>query len=289
MPDKDRAQRRWSHFTQDDVQRMAKATPPEEYRHGEWGEGPYMPAFSGDLVGRRFEIDFTDGLRAVYEFTGVNELKWSFGGDEHTDICDVHTITPNLYFVNHYVVDSKPPEAHQVVIDLDNGLVTLNVATMNHPIEPRDVMRTFHFGFITNCGYEDPGYRHDFTTDMVGRAIYWTYHERGPKIKHMYITPFFYTVSGVRSPDWAASNPADYVKIRDGVYVFSFLEWRQSGAQGFFLMDFYQMHDVGCFFGMEPEGIVCYTIGAKGEWADYLYTLPGDAPRATGFGWEKKD
>ena len=65
MPDKDRAQRRWSHFTQDDVQRMAKATPPEEYRHGEWGEGPYMPAFSGDLVGRRFEIDVTDGLKAV--------------------------------------------------------------------------------------------------------------------------------------------------------------------------------------------------------------------------------
>jgi hypothetical protein len=100
---------------------MAKATPPERYRHGEWGEGPYMPAFSGDLVGRRFEMEFTDGLKAVYEFTGVNELKWSFGEEEHTDLCDVHTITSNLYFVNHYVVDSRPPEAHQVVIDLDNG------------------------------------------------------------------------------------------------------------------------------------------------------------------------
>ena len=52
-------------------------------------------------------------------------------------------------------------------------------------------------------------------------------------------------------------------------------------------MDFYQMHDVGCFFGLEPEGIVCYSIGAKGEWVEHLFTLPNDADRATGFGWEK--
>ena len=69
-------------------------------------------------------------------------------------------------------------------MDLDNGLVTLNVAKMNHPIEPHDIVRVFHFGFITNQGYEDPGYRHDFTTDMVGRAIYWTYKEGMPRIKH---------------------------------------------------------------------------------------------------------
>ncbi len=287
MPDKDRMQRRWSHLTQQDVQRIADATPPEKYRHGEWGSGPYMPEYSGDLVGRKFVMDFSDGLKAEYEFTDTQELKWTFGNEVHTDYCDVHTITPNLYFINHYVVGSNPPEAHQLVVDLDNGLVTMNVAKMNHPIEPHDIVRVFHFGFITNQGYEDPGYRHDFTTDLVGRAIYWTYKEGMPRIKHMYITPFFYTVTGVRNPDWAATNPADYVKIRDGVYIFSFLEWRQNGAQGFFLMDLYQMHDVGCFYGLEPEGIVCYSVGAKGEWADYLYTLPDDAPRATGFGWEK--
>ena len=286
MPDENRAQRRWSHFTQDDIGRMARATPPERYRHGEWGEGPYMPSRSLDLVGRRFEMTFTDGLKAVYEFPGAEEVRWNFGSGTHTDECDVHTITPDLYFVNHLVVGSDPPEAHQLVLDLSNGLVTLNVAALNHPIEPRDVKRTFRFGFITNCGYEDPGFRHDFTTDMVGRAIYWTYKEGMPKIKHIYLTPYFYTVTSMRDPDWAATNPADYVKIRDGVYIFSFLEWRQSGAQGFFLMDFYRMHDVGCFFGMEPEGIVCYTVGAKGEWAEHLYTLPDDAPRATGFGWE---
>ncbi len=266
---------------------MADATPPEKFRKGDWGGGPYMPAQSTDLVGRTFEIKCDDGLEITYAFTDKEKLVWNSGDGGHSDICDVHTITPGLYFVNHYVLGSAPPESHQLVLDLDNGLVTLNIAKLDHPEEPRDVVRKFHFGLITNCGYTDPGYRHSFTEDMVGRAIYWSYKDDRPAVKHMYITPYFYTVSGTRTPDWAASNPADYVKIRDGVYVFSFLEWRQSGAQGFFLMDFWKMHDVGCFFGMEPEGVVCYTIGAKGEWADYLYTLPGNRERNSGFGWEK--
>ena len=67
---------------------------------------------------------------------------------------------------------------------------------------------------------------------------------------------------------WMASNPADYVKITDDVFIFSFVEERQGGTQGFFVINTKELHDVGSFFGLQPHGLECYTFGAKGEWSE---------------------
>jgi hypothetical protein len=50
---------------------------------------------------------------------------------------------------------------------------------------------------------------------------------------------------------------------------------------------YFMIRDAGCFYGLEPGGIVCFSVSVKGEGADYLYTLPDNAPRAAGSGWGK--
>ena len=65
-----------------------------------------------------------------------------------------------------------------------------------------------------------------------------------------------------------ASNPADFVKIADNLYIFSFLEERQGGAQGLFLMDLDEMHDVASFYSINgDQQFECYMAGAVGRFA----------------------
>jgi hypothetical protein len=65
-----------------------------------------------------------------------------------------------------------------------------------------------------------------------------------------------------------ACNPADYVKIRDDLFLFSFVEERQVGVQAVFLIDLTRMHDVGCFYGVSNGHFTSACIGAVGEMAD---------------------
>ena len=177
---------------------------------------------------------------------------------------------PHIVFVQQYVQGSVPPTAHSLVIDTETGLVTLCRATIGVPAAAREVSRTWHFGLIE--GYADPGYRHAHTTELVGKAVFWTYYEKEQvRVKHIYSAPLYYSYTMLDPATgncWMASNPADYVKITDDVFIFSFVEERQGGTQGFFAINTKELHDVGSFFGLQPHGLECYTFGAKGEWSE---------------------
>ena len=172
--------------------------------------------------------------------------------------------------MQQYVQGSAPPTAHSLVIDMETGLVTLCRATIGVPAAAREVSRTWHFGLIE--GYADPGYRHAHTTELVGKAVFWTYYEKEQvRVKHIYSAPLYYSYTMLDPATgncWMASNPADYVKITDDVFIFSFVEERQGGTQGFFVINTKELHDVGSFFGLQPHGLECYTFGAKGEWSE---------------------
>lgn len=158
-----------------------------------------------------------------------------------------------------------PPQAKTLVIDANVGLVTLCEAHFGNGIEAREVAHHFMFGRIE--GFSDPGYRHHFTSKMVGKAIYWTYHDGMPPIKHIYSSEYYYTyVMQFGDRCWMASNPADFIEIRDNLYIFSFIEERQAGTQGFFLINLDTLRDVGSFLGINTQGnFECYTVGAKGK------------------------
>ena len=272
-----RMQRRWSNFTAADVQLIADRTTVEQYTSGGFAKADFKPDYTDALAGKKLEIAFADGLHYTFDFKDAHQLFWSCDAaanqNESSEAYYEALLVPgapHIVFVQQYVQGSAPPTAHSLVIDTETGLVTLCLATIGVPAAAREVSRTWHFGLIE--GYADPGYRHAHTTELVGKAVFWTYYEKEQvRVKHIYSAPLYYSYTMLDPATgncWMASNPADYVKITDDVFIFSFVEERQGGTQGFFVINTKELHDVGSFFGLQPHGLECYTFGDKGEWSE---------------------
>ena len=262
----ERMPRRWRSIPADEVQKKFDESTPEMYASGGLGNGPYALPSAESLVGKSFTFVF-DGLKDLhYTFTELHLLHVQQGDLEQDVFYQGHEIESGVYFFVHIVKGSVPPAFKVVVADTNTGLVTLTDAHIGNGYEPREVAREFFFGKIAG-DYNYPEELHGFTSDLVGKAIWWTYKEPMPPIKHIYSCEYYYTyvmASGERC--WMASNPADFIRINDHLYIFTFVEERQTGVQGFFLINMNTLHDVGCFCGINGEELFeCYTVGAKGE------------------------
>ena len=272
----ERMERRWSQLTPADVQLLADNTPPEKFAYGgPFGFSPYMVPELDILNGKSFAMTFSDGTKLNYRFVEKHKLFWSENGsEEREEFCQVHLCpgTDYIYFVNHYVHGSKPPRAMTLVIDSSNGLVTAVDAHIGVPNSAIEVGRTFRFGRIDGSDESIP--LHSWTNDMIGTAIIWDYGPKAPgAVKHIYTMPMYYSYVMINGDKcWTASNPADYVKIADNIYIFGFVEERQGGMESVFLMNLKEMHDVGAFFGIGMNGLSCKTVGAKGTYST-MYTV----------------
>ncbi len=260
----ERMVRRWRSISGEEVQKKFEESTPEQYGSGGL-QGDYMPAYSEKLIGKIFDFTFDDYETCSYCFTGLHELTWRQGAECHEEYYQGHEAEEGIWFVHHVIKGSCPPQARTLVIDENTGLVTLIHAQFGNGCEAREVARTFHFGRI--AGADSTAKLHHFTDELVGVAIQWTYFKDRMAIKHIYSSEYYYTyVMQLKDLCWMASNPADFVKISDHLYLFSFLEERQAGTQAVFLINMDTLHDVGSFLGINSEEqFESYTIGAKGE------------------------
>ena len=283
-----RMERRWSVLTKQEVQNLADMSTPERYTNMMgWLKGEYAPENTGDLAGKHIKLLFEDEA-ILYEFTDRNHLRWHEGDTWHEDYYEAVKAPEEegMYFLEHYVKGSVPPAARTLILDFNTGLVTVVRASIGVPASPIEVTRTFSFGIM--AGYEDHDVRHHFTEDLVGTAITWTYTENAPGsatgyIKHIYSSPVYYSYA-MENRDgefWMAANPADYVKINDHMYVFSFIEERQTGSQGVFLINMNTLHDVGSFFSISVYGLQCGVTGAVGKLSSaYSYEICEERKKA---------
>lgn len=258
--------RRWKSLTAEEVQALADASSPEIYTNLGFSHGPYMPPYSGDLDGKTLTFCFEDAPSCTYVFTGLHDLEWTQEGVTHHDYYMCLPSRPGIYLVQHHIVGSAPPQGRSVIIDLNTGLVTVCHARIGNKAAAREVSHRFFFGRIKGT---EGGPLHAFTRELVGKAIVWTYSHDDFHVKHMYTSEYYYTYAMLKGGEcWMASNPADFVKIADNLYVFSFLEERQGGAQGLFLMDLDAMHDVASFYSINgDQQFECYMAGAVGRFA----------------------
>lgn len=269
--------RRWKHLTSEEVQAKVDGSTPEIYANGGLANGPYKPEYCKNLIGMKFELCFDDFLNIHYEFKELHELIWKTDKEEHMEYYMGHEFGEGIYFIHHFVKGSKPGEVVTLVIDTVKGLVTMCRGELGNELAPREMLHDFYFGII--AGYSSyPPKKHHFTSDLVGKAIEWDYGKEMHPIKHVYSTEYYYTYV-MRQEDrcWVASNPADFVKISDHLYIFSFIEERQAGIQGLFLINTDTLHDVGCFSGINGmDNFECYTVGAKGVWTTMETYLASD-------------
>jgi len=270
---RERMPRTWNYLSEETVKALVLTAKPEVFGTGGLANGPHMPAFSEDLTDKRFALQF-ENRSVEYYFMEKHRVLWKWNdGIWYEGYCQYAKSEDGIYFVQHTCFEEEFLGGMTLVLDFNNGRVTAIEASFGNYRAPREIERQFLFGRISGVENELP--LHDFTEDLVGKAILWSYHPHMDPIKHVYTSPLYYTyVMRSEHSEWIASNPADYVKISDNLYLVSFLEERQTGIQGSFLINTKTLTDVGSFFGINgSDQFECYLVGAKGEWVTGEYRI----------------
>lgn len=270
-----RMPRVWNPLTEEEVCRIVSGTSVEQFSVAGLANGPYMPPFSSALTGQKVTFVFPEG-KLSYEFLGQHQLRWSTDGDKwQEEFCQIAESEPGIFFIQHIRSLQPSRGAGTLIWDQNTGLVTVCLAKFGNYRAPREVERQFWFGEQLDSAYPRSGEKHHFDDGLVGKSVRWTYHEDMMAIQHIYTSPLYYTyVMRPGELEWIATNPADYVKINDHLFIFSFLEERQTGVQGLFLINTETLLDVGSFFGLNGEDkFECYMVGAKGEWVEGNFRL----------------
>ena len=128
-----------------------------------------------------------------------------------------------------------------------------------------EVSYKIRFGMIETEGLTPPRYvRHAFTDELLGQAFTWNYADTLTSL-HVYSTPhsFSWTIfldNGALGMQW--SSPARYVELRDGVYLFTWVEEACNGGEGAIVINTRTMHDCGFSFSGGKDGLELGTIGA---------------------------
>lgn len=257
------------------------------------GASQYRNAFCHEFAGKQLalRLDRQEDVNIVF-LTG-HELIWTWhGGETSKEYYDCAKLDETTYFVNFEFRGKTPRTNLSLVIDYEQGLVTLvNCYTHHHSQYPYLIDCEYDFGYIVEEGKEPPLMRHGFTTDLVGKRIKWTYSPHF-SIVHVYYHPNYMRVTfdpadnPPRNPEAEAEmarNPYDektwYIKIKDGVYLVNCSEQNMSrrgltGNSMMFLEDLKRMHDVGRSFGHATDkmtGVIHgenYIFGAYGKWVE---------------------
>ena len=238
------------------------------------------PPFSEKLAGKVLTIKFGDHPELTYKFDSAESLEWSEAGSpfkkEYCQTMELYEGS-NLFYLNHVRSYTFPTVGLAFIIDMDKGLVTLVHASIGGNDRIREVDRSFHFGYIANEGGTAPQQLHDFTKEMEDLIIDWNYDKKGSVVaRHIYVNHKYkfdrILINGATIN--CTGMYCDYVKIRDNIYIMSWIETNTQGVQGCALIDLRdrsKVYDVGSFFGINRAGnFESYTFGAKGVIQEHI-------------------
>lgn len=239
------------------------------------GKEKKMMEHTGMLDNRNFSLVFDNGSVWEYEIGTDFTMRFRTGGGEwKTERYDAFEADDQLIFFTHTTDNDCPIDALQYAIDLKNGLVTCIRSTFDNPKSPRDPRQEWLFGVIRAEGISPATKeRHHFTDELLGRSYTWEYSDEIAS-QHIYTTTESFTYAIITNSEVSVmgSFPCRYVKIRDGVYMLSWIEMRSQGIQGILLFNTKTMHDCGTCHGMTHDQTFEFnTFGAESRSAGQYY------------------
>jgi hypothetical protein len=247
----------------------------------------YAPPRNFELIGERFVFAMDDGYDYVLNFIDEDIVEWYWLGEEPKRaeyFCQKGDDT--TYLISFELPNVVPRVNHTLVIDRENALVTRLISKIGtNPKLPYLMNTEYVFGAIRQGDAEIKPYpRHGFTSDLIGTTVQWTYGAEMATV-HVYYCTDFYRITYPRDPAFSAEaeqmntmfenilselpgsdEPVKYIKIKDGLYLFSLIEAngeRILGAKmGFrsntlcFLQNYKRLYQVGRAFGTSttPDG-----------------------------------
>lgn len=248
-------------YSYDEVCELCRKT--DLTKHSEsWLISHYRPPFADYFVGKEYKFIFDNGVTLYYKFTDKHTLSWSEDGEhfEEEYYEALESTIKKVFLVHHIRHNYIPFEGMTLVIDTEAELITwvdLNLGTEECD---KNVRREIFFGYYG----AEKAERHHFTEEMAGVILDWKYSDDFV-IRHSYVTPYSATSPGEPTDNdeeyiFRKTLPAQYVKIRPGLYIVSFIE--DGGSEFGLLIDLEHLHDVGALFGLGEKGLSTYTIGA---------------------------
>jgi hypothetical protein len=227
------------------------------------------------LVGKEFTVRYDGGGPAWnYKFDDIKKLRWRKDGETqwHEEVYEAFEPDDDLIFFSHMQSGTRPPQNVQIVLDFANGLTSCVNSQLGSKYMANEVSYNITFGVVEMNGFAAPKYmRHAHTDELAGQAYTWNYSDNLTSM-HVYSTPHSYSWTifmdnGALGMQW--SSPSQYVKIRDGVYLFSWVEEACNGGQGTIVINAKTMHDCGFSFGGGKQGLNLGTMGAYARHAGF--------------------
>ena len=232
--------------------------------------GHNMP-FTDLLVGKKLTLRYDDGGPVRhYEVTEKYKLRYREDGESrwHEEEYRAYEADEKLVWFSHNLTDSQPRASVQVALDLTNGLTTCIHSWMGTPYYGNETSYRALFGVAEMEGVEPPRYvRHELTDELLGEAFSWSYNDQMTSM-HLYTTPHssawtIFTQSQALGAQWCA--PCLYVKVRDGVYIFTINEEACNGAEMCVMINTKITHDCGFGFSGGADGVKLTLTGAIGR------------------------
>jgi hypothetical protein len=238
---------------------------------GASGMGGYKSPLVTKFAGRQLTVRTDNGPVIDYDFTDGKKLRWRYAGDPDWREAWYEMYEPDqdLFFFAHLLDAEFPRSCAMVALDMKNGLATLVKGTTGSAYRNNETSVAYHFGvFQMPGGPTPPTYaRHGWTDEMVGECVTWNYQPGNPGLTsmHFYATPHTYSwiifqPDGSGGMQW--SSPGWYSKLRDGVYIMSWIEEACNGTLGVICYNSRTMHDAGFGYHVGNRGLSLSVVGA---------------------------
>ena len=246
------------------------------------GMSQFRQPFCLELAGETLHFVMDNRREYTAEFLTGHEVRWGEDGQERrTDQYDCREVDDEVDYVNMEIGGSKPRTGYAVAIDFEEMLTTVVVARQDE--SGRDAFFTkteIVFGALRRPDGTVPTKRHSFTCDKVGTAICWTYNPDFAII-HTYPTERYFgnilayyhdnrntaVMEDIIHPDrqiaWTNGpwDLADWIKIKEGIYMFSFVEGHDPGPVKLkkrnclsFVFNLKRLLNYGRLFGYNDDG-----------------------------------
>ena len=209
------------------------------------GMSQFRLPFCLELEGLLLQFVMDNRREYTAEFLSGHEVRWAEdGGEPRTDHYDCLKVDDDVFYVNMELAGSVPRTGYAVAIDFEEMLVTAVVAKQDETGRDAYFTKTeVVFGALRRPDGSVNKKRHRYTADKVGTAICWTY-DPDFAIIHTYPTERYFgnilayyrhlrntdLINDMLHPDrkiaWSNGpwDAVDWIKIKEGIYMFSFVE-----------------------------------------------------------------
>jgi molybdenum cofactor biosynthesis protein MoaF len=224
---------------------------------------------SSYLVGKELTVRYDDGGPTLeYKFETASKLHWKRAGEAQwrDETYQAWEPAPGVIFFGHLLGGAANHDGVAITIDFENALTTCVQGWLGTKYMANEAARKTWFGVVEMEGLTPPQYRrHQFTDELVGRALTWNY-SPGLTSMHVYTTPhsfswIIFLGGGAGGLEW--SGPAQYVKLRDDLYLFNWLEEACNGTLGILVINMRTLHDCGIGYHCGKQGLSLSSIGAQ--------------------------